>query len=66
MNFQLMTKTEWFYGWSAFIIGLFILYDYSINDAVPIYIMIPVDIMGILSFYLFIKEKKANVMEKKN
>ena len=53
--FDIVSPKEWLYSSICFVVGLFMLYDYSINDSISIYIMIPITLLGGTSFFLFLK-----------
>ena len=64
--FDIISPKEWLYSSICFIIGCFILYDYSLDNLLPYYIMMPVTLLGISSFYLFLRSISKEKEENKN
>ena len=52
---MILSPKEWLYSSICFVVGLLMLYDYSINDSIQSYIMIPITLLGGISFFLFLK-----------
>ena len=53
--FGLLSTKEWLYAIVCFIVGSIMIYDMSLDDLLPYYVMMPVTLLGISSFYLFLR-----------
>ena len=52
---MIVSPKEWLYASICFIVGLVMLYNYSLANTIPSYIMIPIDLTGAISFILFFR-----------
>lgn len=64
--FSIFSKQEWGYASICFVTGLLILYNYSIHNSIPVIIMLPVDIIGAVCFYLFLRNIELDNIEKQS
>lgn len=66
MEFELISKRQWVYFSICFIVLISELYDFSVNDSISIWVMLPIDIAGGVGFWLFLREMEETkeIMEK--
>ena len=64
--FGLLSSKEWLYASICFIVGCLMFYDISLDDLLPYYVMMPTTLLGISSFYLFLRSISKEKEENKN